>query len=127
MQLVSLQKNQKLGLFWKRTPFNNTSASTKSNRYTFLEDQRREDCTKDLSVLSKTLKERKIPGKALLTQTALHTILKETEAAVNNRPLTYVESDTTRRQHHRETPWTHASQSETQLYLTQLQQSIWNR
>ena len=37
---------------------------------------------------------KKIVGKALLTQTELHTILKETEATVNNKPLTYVESDT---------------------------------
>ena len=33
-------------------------------------------------------------GRALLTQTGLHTILIETEPTVNNRPLTYVESDT---------------------------------
>ena len=38
---------------------------------------------------------KKILRKALLAQTELHTILKETEATVNNRPLTYVESDTT--------------------------------
>ena len=38
---------------------------------------------------------KQILGKALLTQTELDTILKETDASVNNRPLTYVESDTT--------------------------------
>ena len=37
---------------------------------------------------------KKILRKALLTQTELHTILKETEATVNHRPLTYVETDT---------------------------------
>ena len=40
------------------------------------------------NILKKTL------GKASLTETELHTILKEAEATVNNRPLTYVESDT---------------------------------
>ena len=94
MQLISLQENQQSNLFRKTTPFSNTSTSTKSNGYTFPEDhQLGEDCTKDLSVLSKTLK--KFIGRALLTQTELHTILKKTEATVNNRPLTYVESDTT--------------------------------
>ena len=37
---------------------------------------------------------KKILTKALLTQTELHTIVKETEATVNNRPWTYRESDT---------------------------------
>ena len=94
----------------------------------------------------------KILGKALLTQTELHTILKETEATVNNRPLTYVESDTTHTSPtaltpshlingrilstlpHLEEPEDniveknlgHMQANQRLFYLTQLQQSIWN-
>ena len=96
---------------------------------------------------------KKIVGKALLTQTELHTILKETEAKVNNRPLTYVESDTTPTSPialtpshlingrilsalpHLEEPEDniiekdlgHMQANQRLFYLTQLQQSIWNR
>ena len=94
----------------------------------------------------------KILGKALLAQTELHTILKETEATVNNRPLTYVESDTTHTSPtaltpshlingrilstlpHLEEPEDniveknlgHMQANQRLFYLTQLQQSIWN-
>ena len=130
MQLISLQENQQSRLFWKTTPFSNTSASTKSNEYTFPEDhQRGEGCTKDLSVLSKT------------------------EATVNNRPLTYVESDTTPTSPTASTPshlikgpilstlpylrepednitekdLGHMQANQKLFCLTQLQQIIWNR
>ena len=45
-----------------------------------------------IAIFKNTL--RKILLKALMTQTELHTILKESEATVNNRPLTYLESNT---------------------------------
>ena len=82
--------------FWKTTPYNNTSANTESNGYTFPEDHQRGEgwYERVVGIVKNILM--KIFGKALLTQTELHTILKETEATVNNRPLTYVESDISR-------------------------------
>ena len=90
---------------------------------------------------------------ALLTQTELHTILQETEATVNSRPLTYVESDTTptsptaSTQSHfikgrilstlpylgepedniTEKDLGHMQANQKLFCLTQLQQIIWNR
>ena len=104
-----------------------------------------------VGIVKNTLK--KILGKALLTQTELHRILKETEATVNNRPLTYVESDTTPTSPtaltpshlingrilstlpHLEEPEDniierdlgHMQANQRLFYLTRLQQSIWNR
>ena len=95
----------------------------------------------------------KFLGKALLTQTELHTILIEIEATVNNRLLTYVESDTTPTSPTASTPshlmngrilstlfhleepedniiqkdLGHLQANQRRFYLTQLQQSIWNR
>ena len=107
---------------------------------------------KVVSVVKNIIK--KILEKAsLLTQTELHTIQKETEATVNNRPLTYMESDTTptsptalTTSHlisgrflstlpHLEEPEDNIiekdlghMQANQKLYVfTQLQQSIWNR
>ena len=93
MQLISMQENQ--GYFGRRRYTTTLQQApnqmdTHSRETTSVGRVVRRLVSFVKNILTKIL------GTALLTQTEFHTILKEgSRSLVNNRPQTYVESDTT--------------------------------